>query len=236
MDGNGRWATRRELHRSEGHLAGVKALYDLVETCVGIGVKYMTVYAFSTENWSRPTAEVSNLMSLFAESLITYTEELKQKGIRLLAIGDLSRLPQPSLKELQRSIEYTSTNETLTLVVALSYSSRAEINHAFCEGIAHYVRQEHLKDLSLDSYLYPIEKYLDTRGIPDPDLLIRTGGEIRLSNFMLYQCAYTELYFTDTLWPDFNREGLMQAIEEYSRRERRYGALSDTSDTLPVVS
>lgn len=224
MDGNGRWAEQRGFKRSEGHIQGVKTLRALVKAAAQRGIKYMTVYAFSTENWVRPSEEVNHLMDLFAQSLTIYTEELDQEGVRLLAIGDLDRLPDASRKELNRSIERTSSNSRLTLIVALSYSSHYEINKAFCMGLEKYYGGDK-KELPCDPYDNPIEPFLNTVGIPNPDLLIRTGGEMRLSNFLLYQMAYTELYFTDTLWPDFDDEKLEEALKEYSQRERRFGTV-----------
>lgn len=222
MDGNGRWAKERGLDRSEGHIQGVQALYNIVKEAPSLGIEYLTIYAFSTENWVRPTSEVDHLMELFAESLVLYTEELAKNGVRLLAIGDLERLPKHSQEELARSIERTAMNKRLTLVIALSYSARYEINKAFCRCF--------MEKSSVDSFLFPqdpyanpIEPYLETYGLPDPDLLIRTGGEKRLSNFLLYQVAYTELYFTDCLWPDFGVGQLKDAIKEFSHRERRFG-------------
>lgn len=233
MDGNGRWAEMHNRPRSEGHLAGVQTLYNLVEATAKLGIKVMTVYAFSTENWQRPTSEVDNLMALFGDSLARYTPELKARGIRLLAIGDLAKLPHESHHELMRAMDETSCNDTLTLVVALSYSSRVEINKAFCQGVRAFAESKHSNPPEvLDPYKYPIERFLDTYQLPDPDLLIRTGGEIRLSNFLLYQMAYTELYFSEKLWPDFDEKELYKALEEYARRERRFGILDGSTNNV----
>lgn len=227
MDGNGRWAERQGKNRSEGHVAGVETLHQLVKAFVAKGIKYLTVYAFSTENWIRPTEEVSQLMGLFAHSLRLYTSELKREGVRLLAIGDLARLPEESRAELQTSIEDTASNSRLTLIVALSYSSHYEINQALCKCLKSFCGRP-MDEIPQDPYQKPIEPFLNTYQIPEPDLLIRTGGEMRLSNFLLYQMAYTELYFTDTLWPDFNEQRLDKALDEYKRRDRRFGTVKPT--------
>lgn len=228
MDGNGRWANAQGKLRAEGHIAGVQAVRNIVDDAARMGVKYLTIYAFSTENWLRPSEEVDKLMDLFAQSLACYGTELKAKGVRLLAIGDVEKLPESSLKQLNDTISLTSDNDTITLVVALSYSSRAEINHALCRCLED-MQENSVKRLGEKALTYPIEKYLETHAlnIPDPDLLIRTGGEKRLSNFLLYQAAYAELYFTETLWPDFSGAHLAAAIEDFALRDRRFGKIED---------
>lgn len=226
MDGNGRWALARGKERGEGHAAGVRALHDTLRNAADLGVRYLTVYAFSTENWNRPQGEVDALMALFAESITQYTSELVESGVKLRFIGDLSRLGADHKAHLLQAVASTAECDTITLIVALSYSARWELNKAFVNGL------EACRDKQLNPYDNPIEPFLETAGIPDPDLLIRTGGEQRISNFLLYQMAYTELYFTSTLWPDFSKADLEAAIKDFNSRERRYGALPDT-DTTP---
>ncbi len=224
MDGNGRWAKQRGKQRSEGHIVGVEALYKTIEAAAEIGIDYLTVYAFSSENWQRPLEEVNALMNLMANSLEMYQDEFMKQGVSIAAIGDLSRLPEFTRTKLQRTIDLTSQNNKIKVIVALSYSSHWEINNA----LSMILREVKNGNLDVDDLLGKelfIEKYLSTKGIPDPDLLIRTGGEKRISNFLLYQIAYSELFFTDTLWPDFDKQGLLEAIESYSLRQRRFGKI-----------
>lgn len=222
MDGNGRWAKQRGLDRTDGHREGAVSVKSVVDTAGRIGISYITLYTFSTENWNRPEGEVEALMSLLVESVAKETPELIQNNVRLEAIGDLSRLPSETFAALNTSIEETSKCTGLTLVLALSYSSKWEITEAI-KRIALTLNKEEIENLDESS----IENYLTTKGIPDPDLLIRTGGEFRISNFLLWQVAYSEFYFTDTLWPDFRKDAFCEAILEYQRRERRFGKTSE---------
>ena len=224
MDGNGRWAKARGLDRSAGHKEGVEAIRRVVEAASSASVKYLTLYAFSIENWHRPTEEVKGLMDLIVYALTRETAALKKNGVRIAAIGDLERLPDNVRRILQECIEETAGGKGLTLVIALSYSSRWELTEAakkICRNVqAGTLREEEINEETLGNYL-------TTCGLPDPDLLIRTGGEQRISNFLLWQCAYAEFYFTDTYWPDFNDEELFKAIIDYQKRERRYGKISE---------
>jgi len=224
MDGNGRWAKARGQERSEGHVAGVEAVRRIVEAASVAGVEYLTLYAFSTENWHRPQAEVDALMHLMSYALERETPELKEKGVRLHIIGDMSRMPKEPLESLNKSVEATSQGTRLQLNLALSYSSRWEITNAVRE-IAGRVKSGEIDPESITDSDFA--SYLTTAGIPDPDLLIRTGGDKRISNYLLWQIAYSELYFTTTLWPDFDAEGLYKAIIEYQSRERRFGKTSE---------
>ena len=222
MDGNGRWAKARGLDRSAGHQEGVKTVHMVTEAALKLGVKYMTLYAFSTENWNRPAAEVAALMSLVLTSI---EENLFMKNnVRLLIIGDVGRLPEEVRTSLLRLVERTAGNTGLTEIIALSYSSKWELTEAV-RSIAREVAEGRIQpsDLTEES----IAGCLNTVGIPDPELLIRTGGEIRLSNFLLWQCAYSELYFCDTFWPDFGQEDFCRAILDYQQRERRFGKTSE---------
>jgi undecaprenyl diphosphate synthase len=222
MDGNGRWAKERGLPRIKGHEAGAKSLRTVVETCAEMRVEFLTVYAFSTENWSRPKTEVAALMKLLECFIEKETAELVQKGIRLQAIGRLTDLPESCQRRLHESIEATANGTELTLILALSYSGRAEITDAL-KSIVRDVKAGHIDSAMIDPAL--ISRHLYTRCYPDPDLLIRTSGEMRLSNFLLWQLSYTEIVVTQTLWPDFGKEALAAAIEEFHRRDRRYGAV-----------
>ena len=222
MDGNGRWAKARGLNRSMGHQQGVVAVREITTACSRMGVKFLTLYTFSTENWNRPADEVAALMALILHSL---EEELFMKNnVRLRIIGDLSRVPQEVAASINALIERTSVNTGMTLVIALSYSSRWELTDTV-RRIAADVKagKADVADIT-ESY---IASRLATSFMPDPDLLIRTGGEVRLSNYLLWQCAYSELYFCDTFWPDFGEEQLRRAILEYQHRERRYGKTSE---------
>jgi undecaprenyl diphosphate synthase len=223
MDGNGRWAKKRGYIRTIGHTKGVDAVRDTVEAAVELGVKYLTLYAFSTENWNRPKYEIDALMTLLVNSVNKERKTFMDNNIRLQAIGDMKSLPAKSYKELLKAIEYTSGNTGLSLVLALSYSSRWEITDAI-QKIALQILSGELKaeEITAESF----STFLTTSAIPDPELLIRTSGEFRVSNFLLWQIAYTELYFTPTLWPDFSKEEFYKAILEYQSRERRFGMTS----------
>lgn len=224
MDGNGRWAKKRGLQRAEGHKEGVVSVRKIVEAASMAKVKYLTVYAFSTENWNRPTEEVDALMDLMVYAVVKETPDLLKNGVRLLCIGDTDRLPEKTRFALFDCIDKTSKGDVITLVLALSYSSKWEITEA-ARRIASAVEQKKLNigDISEET----VSDYLTTRGIPDPDLLIRTGGEQRISNFLLWQAAYSEFYFTDTFWPDFREENLYEAIIQFQQRERRFGKTSE---------
>lgn len=222
MDGNGRWASMRSLPRVAGHRAGMKTVKDVVKAADEIGVRYITMYAFSTENWKRPRDEVDFLMKLPQEFLSTELEELIERDVRICMLGSKDELPSHTLKALLEAEEQTKDNRGLQLNFALNYGGRDEIVKAF-SIIAEQVKAGKLDPKDLNEEV--ISRYLYTSEIPDPDLLIRTSGEIRLSNFMLWQLAYTEMWFTDVLWPDFTREHFYQAIVEYQGRARRYGAV-----------
>lgn len=224
MDGNGRWAKSRNQERAFGHKEGVVSVRKVIEAAAEIKVSYITLYTFSTENWNRPTEEVDALMALMVQAISRETPDLIRNNIRLQAIGDLQRLPEETRKTLDQCIEDTSKSTGLTLILALSYSSRWEIAEA-AKNIALQVKSG---ALSIDNITEDvISSHLTTKGIPDPDLLIRTGGEKRISNYLLWQAAYSEFYFTDTLWPDFREESLFEAILEYQTRERRFGKTSE---------
>ena len=224
MDGNGRWARQRGHERNFGHEQGVKAVRDVIECAADLGLKYLTLYTFSTENWNRPDSEVSALMSIMVQSLNNETQTLLRNNVRLMAIGDLDRLAGDVRNKLNETIELTSKADGLTLVVALSYSSRWEILEA-SKRIAIAVTNGRLDPSQITEADF--EKYLSTSGIPDPELMIRTSGELRISNFLLWQLAYTEFYFTELLWPDFGKEDFYKAIIDYQKRERRFGKTSE---------
>lgn len=224
MDGNGRWAKANGLHRSEGHQEGVAALHRAVEAASKIGIEYLTVYVFSTENWERPKEEVESLMELMVYALKKETPNLVKNNVQLISIGDLSRLPVKTRESLQASIDATSQCTGLKLVVAMSYSSKWEIGNAL-KLIAKEVKDGHLQLNDINEDL--VSDYLTTKGIPDPELLIRTGGEQRISNFLLWQSAYTEFYFTEIFWPDFTEDTFYEAILEFQNRERRFGKISE---------
>ena len=222
MDGNGRWARQRGLPRIKGHEQGAQAVRECVEGCGELKVDYLTLYAFSAENWQRPKTEVFALMRLLERFLKEKTPELVEKNVRLQAIGRLTDLPESCQKQLHKTIEKTASNTGLTLILALSYGGRLEI----IDGIKSLLRAVDLGHI--DKGMIDVEmfsKHLYTRYYPDPDLLIRTSGEMRLSNFLLWQLSYTEIYVTPKLWPDFNKADLLAAVEEYGRRQRRYGGL-----------
>lgn len=224
MDGNGRWAKKRGNQRIFGHKNGVTAVRDVVEGCGELGVNYLTLYAFSTENWNRPRQEIDGLMSLLVSTINSETSNLKKNNVKLNAIGDLDSLPKNVYNNLFQAIDNTKNSTGLTLTLALSYSSRWEITHAI-QKIAVDVKNEIISPDKINSEL--ISSYLSTKNIPDPELLIRTSGEYRISNFLLWQIAYSELYFTDVLWPDFRKTHLVEAIKSYQNRERRFGKTSE---------
>jgi undecaprenyl diphosphate synthase len=224
MDGNGRWAKNKGNQRIVGHKNGVTAVRETVEAAAEIGLKYLTLYAFSTENWSRPATEIKALMSLLLTTLKSETKTLLENNIRLISIGNRESLPKELQNELNKTIERTSTNTGTTLNLALSYSARWEILQAV-QNIARDIYSGKVAPEGLDSCKF--EQYLTTRNIPDPELLIRTSGEFRISNFLLWQIAYAELYFTETLWPDFRKEDFFKAICNFQMRERRFGKISE---------
>ncbi|MYA62903.1 MAG: di-trans,poly-cis-decaprenylcistransferase [Dehalococcoidia bacterium] len=218
MDGNGRWAESREMSRSEGHRAGVANIRRTIKAFAKAGVEYLTLYAFSTENWGRPIAEVDALISIMLDVIGPESENLHEQGVRIKHIGSLNRLPQNLRDAIINTIEMTKHNDRLTLCVAFNYGSRTEILDAVRKMLADGVASE-----SVDESLFAT--YLDTAGIPDPDLIIRTAGEMRLSNFLLWQAAYSEFYCTSALWPDFDELEVEKALQSYARRERRFGRL-----------
>jgi undecaprenyl diphosphate synthase len=224
MDGNGRWAQQRGLDRIFGHQQGVKAVREIIETAAELGIKYLTLYAFSTENWGRPDEEVSALMGIMVQSLNNETDTLLKNNISLMAIGDIDRLAEDVKARLFETIKLTSTGTGLKLYVALSYSSRWEITEAAKKLIADVKNGKINVDKIREE---DFEKYLTTVGIPDPELMIRTSGELRISNFLLWQMAYTELFFTEKLWPDFGKDDLYNAIIDFQGRERRFGKTSE---------
>lgn len=226
MDGNGRWAQQREQTRFMGHHEGVTSVREVTEACAEVGVDYLTLYTFSTENWERPDPEVDALMELLIHTVEEERETLMENDIRLRTIGDLTQLPAVCQEALDRTKAATAENERMTLVLALSYSGRTELVHAM-QALAQRVQDGELSPDQIDEE--QIESHLDTAGMPDPDLLIRTGGEYRLSNFLLWQCAYTELFITEEYWPEFRREQLYRAIRSYQDRERRYGRVAATA-------
>ena len=234
MDGNGRWAKEKGQDRLYGHFHGVESVRDIVEGCAEIGIGYLTLYAFSTENWDRPEDEVTGLMELLVETIRKETETLNKNNIRLHVIGDTKMLPAYAQKELKESLEITAGNKGLNLIMALSYSSRWEIVQAV-KGIAKEVKEGSLQPEAITQDTF--QQYLCTSTFPDPELVVRTSGEYRISNFLLYQLAYAELYFTDVRWPDFRKENLYEAILDFQKRERRFGKISEqlSSETaLPV--
>lgn len=218
MDGNGRWAQARGLHRTAGHSQGVDTVTRITEECTRLGIKYLTLYTFSTENWNRPDAEVTALMQLILDRLLE--DVFMKNGVRLRVIGDMNRLPQAVRNHLDEIIEHTKNNPNMTLVLAISYSSRWELTYAM-QQIAKKVSEGVLKAEEVNEEL--INQHLQTHFMPDPDLLIRTGGEYRISNYLLWQCAYSEFYFTPDYWPDFLEEQLYQAIIDFQQRQRRFG-------------
>jgi undecaprenyl diphosphate synthase len=220
MDGNGRWAQEKGEDRLFGHLHGVESVRNIVEGCAELGISYLTLYAFSTENWDRPAYEVSGLMELLVDTIRNEVPTLNKNNIRLHVIGDMNMLPEAARQELKEALEETSVNTGLNLVMALSYSSRWELVEA-AKKIAADVKSGVLELESINQESF--RGYLATNAFPDPELMIRTSGEFRISNFLLYQLAYAELYFTNTRWPDFRKENLYEAIADYQNRERRFG-------------
>lgn len=223
LDGNGRWAQLRGQERLYGHAAGAKAVRGTVESAVKLGIKYLTIYAFSTENWGRPQTEVDGLMELLGKMIVQEAPDLKQNGVKLVFIGDRDAFGERMRASMAYAEQITADGSQMTLIVALNYSARWEITAAMrriaaqCEK--HIIKPEEINEKT-------IAQNLCTADIPDPDLLIRTSGECRLSNFMLWQSAYTELYFTETLWPDFDEQQLIKAIQEYTKRDRRFGLIN----------
>ncbi len=224
MDGNGRWAKKKGALRIFGHRNAVQSVKDVTEACGELGVKYLTLYAFSTENWARPKDEVDGLMELLVNTLKKEIKTLMDNQVKLKTIGDTQHLPADCQKNLQWAIEKTSQNDGLTLILALSYSGRWEITKAVKE-LAKEIGQGKINPEAITENT--IQNYLETAGIPDPELLIRTSGEMRVSNFLLWQIAYSELYITPTLWPDFRKENLFEAVWAYQQRERRFGKTSE---------
>ena len=218
MDGNGRWATGRKLPRAEGHRRGANSLREAVRSCVELGVRYLSVFAFSTENWNRPRAEVAVLMELLAASIDRELDELDRNGVRVRFLGRLNMLPEKLRKKIENVHEVTRGNDTLNLNIMISYGGRAEIVDAVKNLMIKAIAPEDVSEDSISGELY-------TAGMPDPDLLIRTAGEMRVSNFMLWQIAYSELFVTDTLWPDFGKKHLLEAIESYNKRVRKFGCV-----------
>lgn len=223
MDGNGRWATERGKERSYGHQAGVDTVRRITSECTRLGVKYLTLYTFSTENWNRPADEIAALMGLVLTSL--EDEIFMKNNVRFRVIGDIGRLPKPVREKLQETMDHTAKNDTMTMVVALSYSSRWEIIEAVKRSVKEAMAGGKCSYSDIEDKLTEEDfaKHLETNFMPDPDLLIRTGGELRISNYLLWQIAYSELYFCDTYWPDFSEEDLWKAIASYQNRQRRFG-------------
>jgi undecaprenyl diphosphate synthase len=230
MDGNGRWAKKKGALRIFGHRNAVQAVRDVTEGCGEIGIKYLTLYAFSTENWGRPKEEIDGLMELLVNTLKQEINTLMENQVKLITIGDTSNLPEECQKNLVWAKDVTKNNSGLTLILALSYSGRWEMTQAVKNMIAD-VKSGKLKEADVSEKM--IEQYLQTANIPDPELLIRTSGEMRISNFLLWQIAYSELYITPTLWPDFRKENLYEAIWAYQQRERRFGKTSEQLN--PVI-
>ncbi|MGY8640425.1 MAG: isoprenyl transferase [Verrucomicrobiales bacterium] len=222
MDGNGRWAKERGLPRVQGHRAGAESVREAVAACSELGVKYLTLYAFSSENWNRPKAEVDALMKLLERFLKEKTPEILSKNVRLQAIGRIDLLPESCRKQLNKSIESSAENDGLTLILALSYGGREEIIDGV-KSVLRAVQDGHIDEAMITPELF--NSHLYTRYFPDPDLMIRTSGEMRISNFLLWQLSYSEFYVTKKNWPDFRRNDLEEAIAEYNRRHRRYGKL-----------
>lgn len=222
MDGNGRWAKKRNLPRTFGHRSAIETIRKIVKECDRLGVKYLTLYAFSTENWKRPREEVDALMSLLVEYLKKEFEELHKNNVIINHIGDIKRLPMNCQEELRKAKEKTQNNSGLVLNLALNYGGRAEIITAFNDYLKHYKsHNQSVPDITEEAF----EKYLYTAGMPDPDIIIRPSGEQRLSNFLLWQCAYSEFWYSNVLWPDFSEQDLQKAILDYQNRDRRFGGI-----------
>jgi undecaprenyl diphosphate synthase len=233
MDGNGRWAKEHGQDRLYGHYHGVESVRNIVEGCAELGIGYLTLYAFSTENWDRPEYEVIGLMELLVTTIRGEVESLCKNNIRLHVIGDINMLPQYAQKELEEALEITKSNTGLNLVMALSYSGRWELLNAV-KNIARQVQKGKLDVAEIDQKT--LQQYLCTSAFPDPELMIRTSGEYRISNFLLYQLAYAELYFTNVRWPDFRKANLYEALIDYQSRERRFGKTSDQVNLTPALS
>jgi undecaprenyl diphosphate synthase len=227
MDGNGRWAQRRGLSRIEGHKRGKDSVRAVVEEARRLGIPYLSLFAFSTENWERPRPEVNALMSLLRRYLRTELNRMMDRGVRLVAIGDVGRLPAAVRVDLAAAIEKTKNNRDLTVGLCVSYGGREDLVEAM-RAVAREVRAGRIEPEEIDASV--IDRYVGTAGIPDPDLLIRTSGEMRVSNFFLWQIAYTEIYVTDTLWPDFREEEFVRALVHYQRRERRFGRVNESDE------
>ncbi len=232
MDGNGRWAQEKGYDRLYGHFHGVESVRNIVEGSAELGIEYLTLYAFSTENWDRPEDEVSGLMELLIDTIRKEVPVLNKNNIRLHVIGDMQMLPLSARRELQEALHETSQNTGLNLIMALSYSSRWELVNAV-KNIAYDVIKGKIEPASITQEV--LQNYLTTSNFPDPELMIRTSGEYRISNFLLYQLAYTELYFTDTRWPDFRKENLYKAILDFQNRERRFGKTSEQVESEPII-
>jgi undecaprenyl diphosphate synthase len=232
MDGNGRWAQEKGQDRLFGHLNGVESVRDIVEGAAELGIEFLTLYAFSTENWDRPQDEVVGLMELLVDTIRKEVPTLNKNNIRLKVIGDLDRMPANARKELDEAILETGKNSGMTLVMALSYSSRWEIIHAI-QNMAKDVQSGKIQAEGIDESLF--SKYLNTADIPDPELMIRTSGEYRISNFLLYQLAYTELYFSNVLWPDFRKENLYEAVLDFQSRQRRFGKTGEQIQSMQSI-
>jgi undecaprenyl diphosphate synthase len=228
MDGNGRWANEKGQERLFGHSSGVKSVREAIKTAIELGVSYITLYAFSIENWNRPKQEVDGLMDLLISSIANEIDEFNENGVKLLTIGDINSLPENCMLSIKDAVSRTSENSKLTLILAVNYSSKWEITQAV-RTITESVNNNELAITEITENL--IQRHLSTNSIPDPELLIRTSGEYRISNFLLWQIAYTELYFTEILWPDFRRNDFIQAVIEYQNRERRFGLLSTQIDS-----
>ena len=233
MDGNGRWARLKGKTRIEGHMAGVESARDMVETCSQLGIKYLTLFAFSTENWKRPEKEVSALMQILVRVITRESGKLHDNNIRLNVIGEMNLLPEKVRSVMKGTMQLTKNNSKLILNIALSYSGQWDITQA-CRAIACDVQAKRIEPESIDDKL--LSAYLSTASMPDPELLIRTSGEFRISNFMLWQCAYSEIYFTNTYWPDFRRSQLYDAIREFQSRERRFGLTSEQIQTTNTAN
>jgi len=228
MDGNGRWAKERQQDRLYGHYEGVVSVRDIVNACGEIGIQYLTLYAFSTENWNRPKAEVDALMELLVNTLRKEVDELHKNGVKLHVIGDMKSMPEICQKELNEAMDITANNTGVQLILALSYSSKWELIEA-AKKFAQEVKDGKCSVDDLDDHRF--KTYLETTDFPDPELMIRTSGEYRISNYLLYQLAYAELYFTNTHWPDFRKPHLIEALINYQQRERRFGKTSDQLQT-----
>ena len=222
MDGNGRWAKKRFLPRSAGHHEGMKRVIEIVETAEKLDIKYLSLYAFSTENWKRPQEEIDNLMKLLIQYIKTELDRIHKNNVKIQTMGDISKLPRASREEVERAIKTTKDNDKMILNIGLNYGGRDEIIWGI-KNILEDIKMGNIKEEEIDENLF--SDYLYTKGLPDPDLLIRPSGELRLSNFMLYQIAYTEFWFSDILWPDFKEEDFYRAIIDYQKRNRRFGGI-----------